>query len=392
MNTAWNADLTFGLPFRTPEFDSDGQSGFSDSELEEIQLIWQRVAEDFIAFDVNITTEDPGVEALTNSGGADEHWGLRVAVGGSCHDWYVPAGGVAYEGSFTWDSDTPAYVFEKDVPGVKAAAETISHEVGHSLGLHHDGDGSSEYYRGHGDWSPIMGLTTSHEVTQWSRGDYEGANNQEDDLEIITTQNGFGYRPDDFANTTEEAVMVTADSGTLALAGIIEQNTDEDIFAINVEAAGELDLAFLPAAVGANLDIDVILLDEHGNVVATNDQEGLSARIVATLEPGTYYVCISGKGHGAVNPDYSDYGSIGAYSVEGTLPTAQPSIETTTDQTSVDQIPGDTNGDGVVSFQDFLILSQNFGTTDAAFADGDFDGNGTVGFEDFLILAQNFGA
>lgn len=53
--------------------------------------------------------------------------------------------------------------------------------------------------------------------------------------------------------------------------------------------------------------------------------------------------------------------------------------------------PGDANLDGIVSFADFLILSSNFGKTDAAFADGDFDGNGVIEFIDFLILSNNFG-
>ena len=54
-------------------------------------------------------------------------------------------------------------------------------------------------------------------------------------------------------------------------------------------------------------------------------------------------------------------------------------------------IAGDANMDGAVSFADFLILSANFGSTDAAFADGDFDDDGTVSFTDFLILSANFG-
>jgi|GEM_PF-4356009 len=51
---------------------------------------------------------------------------------------------------------------------------------------------------------------------------------------------------------------------------------------------------------------------------------------------------------------------------------------------------GDANGDGDVDFADFLVLSQNFGKTDQAFADGDFDGNGLVDFADFLVLADSF--
>ena len=54
------------------------------------------------------------------------------------------------------------------------------------------------------------------------------------------------------------------------------------------------------------------------------------------------------------------------------------------------QNPGDANADGTTDFSDFLIMSRNFGATDAVFAEGDFDEDGEIGFEDFLILSRNF--
>ena len=56
-----------------------------------------------------------------------------------------------------------------------------------------------------------------------------------------------------------------------------------------------------------------------------------------------------------------------------------------------DTRPGDFNYDFRVDFKDFLILANNFGTSDALWSDGDTDGNGTVNFTDFLRLAANFG-
>jgi hypothetical protein len=51
--------------------------------------------------------------------------------------------------------------------------------------------------------------------------------------------------------------------------------------------------------------------------------------------------------------------------------------------------PGDANSDGRVSFEDFLILSENFGKQ-TTWSGGDFSGDRLVGFEDFLLLAENF--
>jgi hypothetical protein len=54
-------------------------------------------------------------------------------------------------------------------------------------------------------------------------------------------------------------------------------------------------------------------------------------------------------------------------------------------------IQGDIDGDGMVGFPDFLILSANFGMSVEANMSGDIDGDAMVGFPDFLILSANFG-
>ena len=83
--TSWNSSYNGGSSFVSPAYDRDGNPySFSDAELTEIQRIWQRVAEDFRPFGVNVTTEDPGVEALRKSGTGDTKWGVRaIQTGGS---------------------------------------------------------------------------------------------------------------------------------------------------------------------------------------------------------------------------------------------------------------------------------------------------------------------
>lgn len=52
----------------------------------------------------------------------------------------------------------------------------------------------------------------------------------------------------------------------------------------------------------------------------------------------------------------------------------------------------DANGDGIINFPDFLILSENFGIeTDQGELEGDFDLNGVVDFTDFELLEAMFG-
>ncbi len=57
------------------------------------------------------------------------------------------------------------------------------------------------------------------------------------------------------------------------------------------------------------------------------------------------------------------------------------------------QLAGDATGDGVVNFDDLLVVAQNYNTNGKTFSQGNFnyDGSGIVDFSDLLILAQNYG-
>ena len=52
---------------------------------------------------------------------------------------------------------------------------------------------------------------------------------------------------------------------------------------------------------------------------------------------------------------------------------------------------GDINGDGVVSFADFLDLSNTYGQAVEPSTGADITGDGRINFPDFLILSHNFG-
>ncbi|NOX54097.1 MAG: hypothetical protein GXP27_06585, partial [Planctomycetes bacterium] len=218
----------------------------------------------------------------------------------------------------------PAFVFNVSEKGV---AEAASHEVGHALGLLHDGTSSQEYYGGHGSgatsWAPIMGVGYSRNLVQWSRGEYPDADNTEDDLDIIVTQNGFTYRSDDHGDSTGAATYLghlTPDTD-IAGDGIIERNTDVDYFQFSVEA-GTVQLSIEPFYRSPNLDIEATLYDSSGNVLATsNPTDALDATLSQYLTSGVYYVSVDGVGRAATagDPGYSDYGSLGYYSISGAL-------------------------------------------------------------------------
>ncbi|MBE9200432.1 MULTISPECIES: DUF4347 domain-containing protein [unclassified Nodularia (in: cyanobacteria)] len=328
--TAWNQNFTNGANIVTPAFDLDGNpASFSSTELERIQYIWQRVAEDFIPFNVNVTTQAPtDINDLIKSGANDTRWGVRAVIGGSGLDWIGQRlSGIAYFGSFNWNTDTPTFMFSEDMSEQeKPTAETISHEVGHTLGLSHDGriSPSEEYYYGHGSgdtgWAPIMGFSDFQNVTQWSKGQYASAKNTEDDLQIITTQNGFGYRTDDTGNTIATAKALTVSGTTFSGSGIIERNTDIDFYSFYT-GAGAISLTVNPFTRGPNLDILAELYNSVGTLlVSSNPTESLFAIIDTSVDAGTYYLKIDGVGKGnPLGTGYTDYGSLGQYFISGNI-------------------------------------------------------------------------
>ena len=329
--TSWNSyfnQTTINSP--AYNIDADG-ANFSATELTQIENAWKRIAEDYYPFQVNVTTVDPGIEALRNTGGGDTQWGIRVVtttdnVGCGC-------GGIAYIDSFNWNSDTPVFVYNT---GDKNVAEAASHEIGHSLGLSHDGTATAGYYTGHGTgetgWAPIMGVGYSKNATQWDKGEYYGSNNAgtganyskgPDDLAIITSYNGFGYRADDVGNTAASATSLTVSGTSVSAAGVIERTTDVDYFGF-VTGAGSVTLNASPFTPGPNLDVKLDLFDANDTLVASaNPSTVLTASITATLAAGQYYLRVDGTGVGnpTVSPPtgYTEYASLGRYTVSGTI-------------------------------------------------------------------------
>jgi|GEM_PF-4011198 len=329
--TKWNNGATG--TFSTPAYSLDADfKNFSSTEHAAIQEIWARVAEDFAPFDVNVTTYEPDLFDLSKGSSSDQRWGVRVVIGGD-GAWYndprgTSAAGVAYTDSFNWNDDTPCFVFAGQSWNANLAvvASSASHEAGHTLGLGHDGHtGSGQYYGGRGSWfsevswGPIMGnpgFSQPISLTQWSKGDYGGATNFEDDLAIITTRNGFGYRPDDHGNSFAAATRINNIGSTFTAKGLIHTAGDVDVFAF--ESNGTLLATISPAAVGANLDVSASLWNAAGSfVAASNPIDRIGASFSLNVVPGLYYLVVGGTGMGdPATTGYTSYGSLGQYTVD----------------------------------------------------------------------------
>nr|WP_315468589.1 PKD domain-containing protein [uncultured Undibacterium sp.] len=304
-----------------PAFDLDKNKGtFSTAEQTMIQKIWARVKEDFSPFDVNVTTEPP-----TSLVGKT---GTSILITNRVHQ----AGGYAYLNSFGTInlSNPPAFCFQNNLANAeKYIADCVSHELGHTLGLYHQGTATVGYYTGHGDgetgWAPIMGVGYYKNLGQWAKGEFNGATNK-DDAYAIMLKRGLNPRIDDVGNTTATAMAMTSvisnGLNNLSVAGIIGKVGDIDVFRFTA-GAGTLNLSLAVSAFAGNLDAQMQLLDAAGKVVVTSNNLTTLGTTISTkiTVGGTYYLSISGVGKGDPKTNgYSTYGSLGQYLITGTAP------------------------------------------------------------------------
>jgi hypothetical protein len=331
-NTGWNskhAEQIVSAPF-----DRDGNPGsLTPSEIAEIEAVWQIVAEDFAPFDVDVTTEDPGTDALRYSGSHDDEYGTRIVITPT-DKWpgadFSNSGGVAFVGLFE-SNNTPAFVFSSNLFSYKTVGDASSHESGHTLGLRHDGAPSTDYYNGHGEWGPIMGSSYSRALAQWSKGEYAGADRaNEDDLEKMAGY--LGYHFDDHGDTTPTATHFTGSGET---SGFVGANDPVDVFTVDVFASG-IDVRLTPSSSVSNLFASVTIRNAEGAVVATDTPTAVlaagsmahgvdwAAHAAAVVPDGRYTVEVRPAGLGTPSTGFSAYGSHGAYRLAVTVGAEYP--------------------------------------------------------------------
>lgn len=343
-------------------------------EMTALQHIWQRLAEDFAPFEVDVTTEKPTDADLIRSGPNDDRYGYQVII-----DRSAPPGvsdpayleGLVYLNSFD-DLDirrrtiTLTWPLPGSVPGqssgpsptTRTVAHMAAHMLGHALGLRDEDQrngyggiyGGTQTYAGHrtwkGSWAPIMGHPGTADMTQFSQGEFRGAISQTDSIARIARI--IPMRADDVGDTPQTALKLalSRSSGqaqmiqmTGGATGIIGRKGDKDVYAI------ELSNKFVQAAIipplwlngprltSLNFAADLSLVDASGNVLNNNSFYGpwIAYRVP---KPGTYYLVVSGVGVGNPQDDgFSDYGSLGPYALsvtnEGLAPEADLKISAT---------------------------------------------------------------
>lgn len=320
-----------GTPWNNGNPINAAPSTLSESAIRDA---WEITSNDYIHYNVNVTTDENVYNAKLR--------GRRIrCIITPTNYFYTGVGGVAIVGTFQrnnlsglfWRPEVPCFVFNSTARG---CGEAASHEVGHTFTLKHDGlttptpnNPDPGYYLGHGNWAPIMGVGYYRPVVQWSRGEYDGANNTEDDEAIIASQLSTIASPyvadthgDDASSATPLTRSPFFGPDYASAYSMINSRTDKDYFSFTTNN-GPVQFTIRPmvgVAVAGNLDILVRLYDANRIEIGQyTSVPGLPAFINTTLAAGTYYLSVDGTGElSPANTGYSDYGSIGNFEIVGT--------------------------------------------------------------------------
>jgi hypothetical protein len=164
-----------------------------------------------------------------------------------------------------------------------------------------------------------MGSSYNRNMTGWNVGPtpYDCVITQ-DNISIITTNNGFGFRADDYSETMNTSTA-SINPNAINTSGIITTTSDKDAFKITISQNSNLHVEATPFNLGANADgsnLDIMLsLYNSSNVLirSYNPITTMNVIVDTTLAIGTYYLVVDGTG----NNNTSQYGSLGSYTITG---------------------------------------------------------------------------
>lgn len=284
-------------------------SNYTDDQ---IRKVWEVIAADFVMFDINVTTNRSVHDSypLTKS---------LICVFGEATG-LNRVGGLSLVNIF--GTGAGCLVNSKNGDKGVETAHIGSHEVGHAMGLFHDGTiwpgPSVAYYGGHADWAPIMGISYGKTYVTWSKGDYEFGGQKQDDLAIIGAHTGFAS---DDQLTKTALILGKGDSiNWTNNNGIIENSDDVDTFFFELADSGFVDLRIVTAALHTDLDVEVVLLDAQSNVIVQENKVlQRDATVYALLSEGKYCLLVKSGSENSPSDGFPNYSSFGYYEISGRI-------------------------------------------------------------------------
>lgn len=314
---------------------------FNQKEQDVISRVWGRLADDYAAFDIDVTTERPLELQRGHPGERNVLWSIFTTTTSAGFPNNVGGVSLFNLGYMPFGTTTPTFVFFNTIGALdhNMLADVAAQENGHMFGLLHAGlkfpnGGGVEYYVGHGtgptSWGPVMGAPFRRNVTQWTLADYpNGANSpfagyapvdHQDEIAIIAGK--LGVRGDDVGDAPATALPLA-----LHERHYIQSSDDVDVFALPATGGVELLISGYRdggSTDGGNLDIAAEIINASGLVVASvDDHEQTTATLDVDLPPGPHFLRV----HSSSNPaNYTTYSSIGEYTVTGAFSNIAPSF------------------------------------------------------------------
>jgi hypothetical protein len=307
----------------TPPFDRDNNpNSFNAAEREEIYAIWRYVAEDFLPFNINVTTVQPASFAPKVA--------ERIAIGGT-GAWLPGAGPMGFVGAYVPNGFTVLpgptgtnYVFSGLSTNTRHVADLTSNIAGLTFGVLEQNTypGGTRNTGLPDGTAPISGgaFSTNNTRSLWWYGTTTSAVTYQNDLNVIgSAVNGFGFRPDDYGNTMATALNVnnsTIPSNNFTANGQINSVTDVDVFRFSAKT-GIINIDVNVPAPYNNLDVRARLFDINGVLlVDSNPSTSFNAAITyATRYVGDYYLVVSSSGPSANSTTQNVGFNIGSYAI-----------------------------------------------------------------------------
>jgi hypothetical protein len=366
-NGNWGGNASY-TPGTTPAYTVDGDaSTFTQTELDNIRIMWSRVAEKYSGFNINVTTVDPAIAAgqAANDTQRQNYYDntskLMHTVIGGLGSWYLngTAGGTSYVGVTAFNQagtngKHTDFVFAAQAPNaLRAISEATGHENGHGLNLNHqsvqnpfseynDGGGAT----GPGSKAPIMGKSYNTERGLWRIG-YTSAGGNQNDLAVMMSSNpGLGpFIDDGVGHSTATAtplplvgqivdynlakgVIVPATMNPTVTTGA--SNYQSDFWSFS-STGGHLFLSVVSGRESINpgspdpgpmLDASLEILNSVGAVMYTSaTANNLSESLFVNLPAGDYFAHVMS----AADPTGSNYYDIGSYFLNGSFAVPEPS-------------------------------------------------------------------
>ncbi|PND36578.1 hypothetical protein C1O66_23200 [Paucibacter aquatile] len=299
----------------------NGSTPLNGVTKEQMYRAWQSVADQYSMLNMNVTTKRSVYDAARTANT------LRTGIIN-----FINQDGRSFAPLRSFGTTSAGTLYRNPSAGFDygyGIGMTGAHEVGHQMGMSHDGGGSGgEYFEGIPayQWGPIMGNywmggSWANQLFTWSRGEYSTANNQEDDFRIMTVNESVPYVADDNVNGKPLQLRAGGEINPLDNWGQIERNTDNDLFTFTVANAATLNLRVDPIEYLRMLDVEAQILNSSGQQVARSNLAVNRSAEFSNLQlpAGSYSIKIQGGAEGTPQRGFSNYSSVGLYALKGTL-------------------------------------------------------------------------